>query len=191
MGAVTNLAAAKNVRIGLAPGFVYFLRCSELVKIGFSRDPDLRAKNIASMSPLGLSIVGLHPATRRDEAYLHRLFAARRKHGEWFEWCSEIAEVAERGLPQLAVSDVQIDLDKASRAGVIVAAIVCPIARRIFPHKTGAELAYRTGYTSRTCEYWLSGTHEISARALVALLLSDIGPEILAGLRTNGANFVK
>jgi hypothetical protein len=52
-------------------------------------------------------------------------------------------------------------------------------AQAIWPRKTAAELSVITGSGVRACEYWLSRKTEMSADALVALLRSESGLEIL------------
>lgn len=184
-----SVVALQDARSAKASGFVYFLRCADLVKIGFSREPDVRARNLGTMSPLGLEMVGLHPGTLQDEAMLHEMFASRRLHGEWFSWCSDIAEVAENGLPVLP--NVLQSPDKTRREKILVAPIVGAVARKKFPYKVAAELSVRTGSTVRACERWLSGREEMGARPLAALLLSDMGPDILAALHSSKIDFVR
>lgn len=186
---MSGIAVLQNTRAAKASGFVYFLRCADLVKIGFSRQPEIRARDLGTMSPLGLEMVGLHPGTLRDEAMLHEMFAGRRLHGEWFSWCADIAEIAENGLPILP--NVLQAVEKPKRARILVAPIVCAVARQRFPYKVAAELSLRTGSTIRACERWLSGREEMGARPLAALLLSDLGPAILAALHSSNVDFVR
>jgi hypothetical protein len=56
---------------------------------------------------------------------------------------------------------------------------VVAAAQRLWPRKTAAELALRSGANVRTCEYWLASRTEMSADALTALLRSDAGLEVL------------
>lgn len=51
--------------------------------------------------------------------------------------------------------------------------------RRIFPSKTSLHIQLLTGVSERTAERWLSGDSEPSAQALVDLLRSEIGREVL------------
>jgi len=43
-------------------------------------------------------------------------------------------------------------------------------AYALWPQKTAAELAFRTGVSERTVKNWLSGEHPPSARALVEIM---------------------
>jgi len=59
--------------------------------------------------------------------------------------------------------------------------------RRIWPTKTAANLAARTGTTQRAAELFLSGATGLSARSLEALLTSDVGLETLMETMENAA----
>lgn len=48
------------------------------------------------------------------------------------------------------------------------------------PTKPTAEMHYLTGVPERTCRHWLNSNVDIPASALVSLLHTEIGPEILA-----------
>lgn len=52
---------------------------------------------------------------------------------------------------------------------------VMRVARVLWPTKTAAELAYRTGVSQRTAENWLSLSTGISGPALSALIASEEG----------------
>lgn len=52
-------------------------------------------------------------------------------------------------------------------------------SRDVFPIKTAHHLADITGYSLRTCEYWLSEKAVLPADALSALLHSDWGRDFL------------
>lgn len=57
-----------------------------------------------------------------------------------------------------------------------------PVARRLFTVKTAQVLSDITGYSVRSCEYWLAGTAAIPGDAIVSLLHSEHGREFLAAL---------
>lgn len=68
---------------------VYFLQDERdpggYVKIGCAQDVRKRMRRIQRMSPVRLRLIGvLYGAGQETEAYLHRLFAEHRCHGEWF-----------------------------------------------------------------------------------------------------------
>lgn len=62
--------------------------------------------------------------------------------------------------------------------------VVSAAARRIWPKKTSAELAVRTGASIRAAERWLAGEREMGGEALIALLRSDGGPQIYEAIRS-------
>jgi len=59
---------------------------------------------------------------------------------------------------------------------------VARAARRLWPAKTAAHLAARTGAAQRSAENWLAGASAPSAEHLAQLLRSDAGLEILSEL---------
>ena len=59
---------------------------------------------------------------------------------------------------------------------------VCDLARRLWPSKTAANLAGRAHISRRAAELWLEGRTEPGADALVNLLRSDAGFELLQSI---------
>lgn len=72
--------------------WVYFIesKSTGLVKIGRSVDPNQRFAAIRTMSPDELTLLGTIPEAEVAESELHKKFSHLRKHGEWFEFGSEI-----------------------------------------------------------------------------------------------------
>lgn len=58
-------------------------------------------------------------------------------------------------------------------------------SRAVFPVKTAYHLADITGYSLRSCEYWLSEKSVIPADALTALLHSEWGRDFLAAVMSD------
>ena len=58
-----------------------------IYKIGFSKDPDKRIKELKTGNPSKLSILYRFPTThkRKIETSLHNLYSHKRKDGEWFD----------------------------------------------------------------------------------------------------------
>lgn len=54
------------------------------------------------------------------------------------------------------------------------------VARSLWPRKTAAELAYRTGVSERAAEFWLAGKYAISLEHARRLIQSDHGDKFLA-----------
>ncbi len=69
-----------------------------------------------------------------------------------------------------------------NRKGIRFSEAVCDLARRLWPSKTAANLAGRAGTSVRAAELWLEGRTEPGAEALVQLLRSDAGFELLQNL---------
>jgi hypothetical protein len=56
-----------------------------IVKLGFSKHPENRLKQLTVGGPFALSIKFTAPGTRDTEAELHRIFSKFRAFGEWFD----------------------------------------------------------------------------------------------------------
>ncbi|MEU4729618.1 GIY-YIG nuclease family protein [Streptomyces sp. NPDC023588] len=72
---------------GLA-GRAYAIRDTEtqLVKIGMSKDPNRRLRDLATGTPGQLEVIWSHEGGSSLEALLHRHFADRHVRGEWFDF---------------------------------------------------------------------------------------------------------
>jgi hypothetical protein len=67
-------------------GFVYLAKTarSNLVKIGFTKQPKEREKAFRSIDP-SLSLFCVTAADWKYEQALHKRFASQRRYGEWFQ----------------------------------------------------------------------------------------------------------
>lgn len=67
-------------------GYVYFIQgqCGGAIKIGFSKSPENRLKELQTGYPDTLIILLMMPGSESTESTLHREFAASRLKGEWF-----------------------------------------------------------------------------------------------------------
>lgn len=65
---------------------------SSLVKIGWTSDIRRRLSALQGNSPLLIRWISTHPGPLELETFVHRRLAARRRHGEWFDF-SDIAVV--------------------------------------------------------------------------------------------------
>lgn len=74
------------------PGYVYFMTSGCAVKIGFSRFPYERIKQLRRQGYRPLTLLGTMPSRDGLERELHQRFAAYRISGEWFRPSSELAE---------------------------------------------------------------------------------------------------
>lgn len=67
-------------------GFIYFIACGDLVKIGFSRNVKMRMAELQTGSPHKLSLVHVERGKEQDERAFHRAFEQHRHSGEWFKF---------------------------------------------------------------------------------------------------------
>ena len=84
------------------PPLVYFIRCGQYVKIGYSKDPDVRLKQIrsgldAALIPPNLDIGPAELVTTENggltrERELHTKFSHLRHTGEWFTEAPELTD---------------------------------------------------------------------------------------------------
>jgi len=67
-------------------GFIYLIAGGELIKIGRAKNPAARLRDMRVGSPEPLELLAqFHvESMARFEGHLHRYFADRRHHGEWF-----------------------------------------------------------------------------------------------------------
>lgn len=83
---------------------LYFMRVHEFVKIGRSRDPWSRRKDLQCSTPFEIGEPVILQGRGDQERDWHKRFADKRVRGEWFLWCEEIANAIEFALhaPPLA-----------------------------------------------------------------------------------------
>lgn len=76
---------------------IYVICCplNGLIKIGFSKMPTQRLKNLQNMSPVPLVLVKLLTGTQSDEAAIHKRFNKYKHHSEWFFPTDEILQFIE------------------------------------------------------------------------------------------------
>ncbi|MGS3834526.1 GIY-YIG nuclease family protein, partial [Escherichia coli] len=84
------------------PPQVYVLSSKKtgLTKIGYSSNIPQRIKSLGNSGPDCLKLECLIPGGRETENMLHRKFAAKRKHGEWFALSKDDIE----GLKSVAIT---------------------------------------------------------------------------------------
>lgn len=66
------------------PGWVYFIRAGDAVKIGWSADPWRRIREIRTSSSSPAYMLGMARGSKDLERKFHHWFEAQRTHGEWF-----------------------------------------------------------------------------------------------------------
>lgn len=78
----------KYLTLGKRPrGWVYFIgnRENKIVKIGYSRSPKTRLKELQTGCPYKLSIIYLLPGGIKLEKLLHKKYEDYKLNGEWFK----------------------------------------------------------------------------------------------------------
>lgn len=63
---------------------IYFIKGGGFVKIGYSKNPRARLKELQTGNPNKLKLLATMPGTYSTEATLHEMFKSQRAHGEWF-----------------------------------------------------------------------------------------------------------
>lgn len=68
-------------------GYVYLLHSYHAYKIGLTSNVKRRLQSISATSPTPVKLIHAVPTDNmaRAEKYLHGLYAAKRKHAEWFQ----------------------------------------------------------------------------------------------------------
>lgn len=84
--------SARRARTRQDAGFIYFIRCRDMVKIGFSVNTTNRLNRIQSFCPYPLTLIASIRGTMADEAALHDRFSSYREHSEWFRCEGDLAE---------------------------------------------------------------------------------------------------
>lgn len=72
---------------------VYFLACRDRLKVGFSRNPAARAKDMQGHCPYQLTIIGVLPGNSEDEQHILNVLRRYRVHGEWHSMNDELEKV--------------------------------------------------------------------------------------------------
>lgn len=80
-------------------GSIYFARCGEAVKIGFSARPAHRLRDLQIGSAEPVELIGWMPGSPAVERLLHHRFASLRIRGEWFSAAPSLLRFVERVTP--------------------------------------------------------------------------------------------
>jgi hypothetical protein len=77
-------------------GKVYFIRCGDAVKIGFSTNIKKRLSRLQSANPFQLECIAWFKGTRMEERELHIVFEEYHIRGEWFLYNNKVREYLKR-----------------------------------------------------------------------------------------------
>lgn len=106
----------------LNPGYVYFIRQGGWVKIGYSKDPESRLRDLQVASPTKLKLLRAEPGSPESERSYHDRFAALRGSGEWFMLLGELRDMLKEPLtesdaepePSPYVESIRMDCDEGA-----------------------------------------------------------------------------
>lgn len=78
---------------GYRIGSVYFVRCQNYLKIGWSDDVEKRVETLQTASPFSLFLVATIPnKTKLFERTLHKQFAHLHWRGDWFRFDDQLQD---------------------------------------------------------------------------------------------------
>ena len=77
---------------------VYFIRCLDSVKIGYSKHPILRLQGLQTANPNKLEMLGYFAGDKYEEQEIHEDLKKHRQSGEWFNYCEEVQEYIQKKL---------------------------------------------------------------------------------------------
>lgn len=90
-------------------GFVYFLRSGDAIKIGFSRDPQKRSRELRTALAEGITALAFVRGTLFDERALHRALWAHGRQGEWFTASRDVVQAM---VQSIAAGRVMLPVDE-------------------------------------------------------------------------------
>lgn len=90
-----NFARMAVNRLAKTQGYIYFIRCENFVKIGYSAAPRRRPKEFATCNPFDCVLIGIMSGGTLLEDELHKRYAHLRHRNEWFRAVPELlADIA-------------------------------------------------------------------------------------------------
>lgn len=144
-------------------GFVYFLRCGDYVKIGYSRTPDVRVAMLKCATPYKVEQIAVFPGTRAHEQATHKVLASVHHVREWFRWGPEVQQLIAEGLPH-----PDVDAEHFRRPAEMPENRMLHI-RKDFLKLTQSEMAVVTGVSQATVSRWETGELEPSRSELARI----------------------
>tara|TARA_R100000995_G_scaffold44337_1_gene20816 strand:- start:198 stop:653 length:456 start_codon:yes stop_codon:yes gene_type:complete len=69
---------------------IYFIRCLDSVKIGYSKNPAMRLSALQTANPNKLELLYSFPSMKYREEEIHQELSHLRMSGEWFRYNEEI-----------------------------------------------------------------------------------------------------
>jgi hypothetical protein len=127
---------------------VYFIRPvghDGPIKIGCSQDSDKRLYALQMLSPLRLETICAVPGEHHHENAIHHMFAAHRRHGEWFEATPEVLAFVEKVLASGCLPPLNV-LQQAPRTAGSMSKRVTPETLRRSKITAAVSRAERHGF---------------------------------------------
>lgn len=159
----------------MTSGFVYFVRCGDFAKIGFSKSPHVRLHTLRTATPFDFKVAAVHAGTRADEAALHRVLRTHHHRREWFRWCEDIAEIVQHGLPHF---DTRQDGPGAAFRELINGYGLAAFAADIgVSENTAKQMRTRKSVPSEYWDAWVVGAQKRGRHDITLQLLASFRRE--------------
>lgn len=158
-------------------GFVYFIRCEDRVKIGYSEDPVRRLSKVNADAPFPCELLGWVAADDYPERELHERFAAARLHSEWFAAIPEILAFIEAARVSKAVAGDRFERRDLTDAPAL-------LRWRYGAKLRQTEAAALIGISHAMWNRWelgvlrVAGHHVLAVEGLTGISRHDLRPDI-------------
>ena len=77
---------------------IYFIRCLDSVKIGYSKHPIVRLHALQTANPNKLEMIGYFAGNKFHEQKIHQDLEKYRQSGEWFSYCEDVQKYIQKEL---------------------------------------------------------------------------------------------
>lgn len=139
-------------------GFIYAAKAGELIKLGFSKDPESRIRVLSCGNPFPCELLGYWVGTPDDERALHSKYSASRITGEWFSAANDlVAEIEARSeTPKKSLMKSKAEIKSHIQRAV---------------ERAGSQkaLAEALGISQQGVSYLMTDAKNISAEIAVAI----------------------
>jgi hypothetical protein len=95
-----NTPSTQECSADVPLGWVYFIRVSGAIKIGYATNIAARFSQIQTCNPHPIELLGKMPGTLEDESKAHVRFRHLALRAEWFRDHEDIREFARRRTPK-------------------------------------------------------------------------------------------
>lgn len=102
------MLAAARTPCRKPPTFIYFIRCEEYVKVGFSASPRLRLTHLQYANPHKLALIKVTRGTEAGEDAIKALLEPYHTRYEWYRLTPEVRSA----IDQLPATKAHLKLDR-------------------------------------------------------------------------------